>query len=196
MFSANYSKQCGPQRTRVASTSSSSSVLRRVSCGQSAWQPKVNAPSLCLSASHALGCVWVRVWEWESVRCINICVNLSFFVVYEYLNLLQCQTMAMKISCDHQRQFCFTPPLFVSLCLSPAGVFAEMWWLLVVQIEIPVLTQFCLSSGREREWKLRNWAEKCESQFCLTTKNVASTEKRERDREWGIKRVGESTLLP
>lgn len=86
-------------------------ALRRVSCGQSAWQPKVNAPSLCSSASQALGCVCVCV----SVRCINICVNLSFFVVYEYLNLLQCQTMAMKFSCDHQRQFCFTPPLFVSL---------------------------------------------------------------------------------
>lgn len=74
-----------------------------------------------------------------------------------------------------------------SLCLSlsPAPVFAEMWWLLVVQIEIPVLTQFCLSSGREREWKLRNWAEKCESQFCLTTKNVAAMqgEKTEREKE-------------
>lgn len=88
-------------------------ALRRVSCGQSAWQPKVNAPSLCLSASQALGCVCVCA----CVRCINICVNLSFFVVYEYLNLLQCQTMAMKFSCDHQRQFCLAPPLFVSLFL-------------------------------------------------------------------------------
>lgn len=159
-------------------------ALRRVSCGQSAWQPKVNAPSLCLSASQALGCVCVCV----RVSAVSIFVLICHFSSF----------MSIWICCSAKRWpwnfHATTNSPSLCLSLSPAGVFAEMWWLLVVQIEIPVLTQFCLSSGREREWKLRNWAEKCESQFCLTTKNVAAMQgektERERDKREGDREMG------
>lgn len=91
-----------------------------ISCGHSAWQ------DWDLSARQALGSISLLCVGWFAGRCINICVNLSFFVVYEYLNLLQCQLCQWNFHATSASAFC--------------RVFAEMWWLLVVQIEIPVLT--------------------------------------------------------
>lgn len=64
--------------------------------------------------------------------CINICVNLSFFVVYEYLSWS---------GGGHE--------IFMWLADRSFRVFAEMWWLLVEQIERRKRLYFiCTTCGR------------------------------------------------
>lgn len=64
--------------------------------------------------------------------CINICVNLSFFVVYEYLSWS---------GGGHE--------IFMSLADRSFRVFAEMWWLLVEQIKRRKRLYFiCTTCGR------------------------------------------------
>jgi len=81
---ANYSKQCGePKWTRWA--------CQKSQTHRDLWSTPKGGFSIPLTPvypphpNHSPCGSAEMTWTWPS-RCINICVNLSFFVVYEYLS--------------------------------------------------------------------------------------------------------------